>query len=85
MSNTNSRVYVAGHRGLVGSAIVKKLESQGYTNIITRTSSELDLINQQAVADFFAKEKPEDVYLLRPKSVASMPIIPTVVNSYIIT
>ncbi len=67
MSNTDCRIYVAGHRGLVGSAIVRQLESQGYTNIITRTSSELDLINQQAVADFFAQEKPGYVFLAAAK------------------
>lgn len=67
MSNTDCRIYVAGHRGLVGSAIIRQLESQGYTNIITRTSRELDLINQQAVADFFAKEKPEYVFLAAAK------------------
>ena len=50
----NSKIYVAGHRGMVGSAIVRELQRQGYTNIITRTHKELDLINQQAVNDFFA-------------------------------
>ena len=54
-----SKVYVAGHRGMVGSAIVRKLTSLGYTNLITRTSAELDLRNQQQVLDFFAIEKPE--------------------------
>ena len=54
--NKNSKIYVAGHRGLVGSAIVKNLESKGYTNIITRTHSELDLINQKDVEEFFEKE-----------------------------
>jgi GDP-L-fucose synthase len=49
----NSKIYIAGHQGLVGSAIVKNLESKGYTNIITRTHSELDLIDQQAVSAFF--------------------------------
>ena len=50
--------YVAGHRGMVGSAIVENLKSKGYNNIITRTSSELNLINQKEVSDFFEKEKP---------------------------
>ena len=59
MMNKDSKIYVAGHRGMVGSAIVRALEKQGYTNIITRTHKELDLINQQAVVDFFAAEKPE--------------------------
>jgi GDP-L-fucose synthase len=51
----NSKIYVAGHRGMVGSAIVRKLESLGFNNIITRTSAELDLRNQQSVNEFFAK------------------------------
>ena len=59
----NSRIYVAGHRGLVGSAIVRNLQAKGYTNIITRTHSELDLQNQAAVNAFFAEEKPEYVFL----------------------
>jgi GDP-L-fucose synthase len=58
----NSKIYVAGHRGMVGSAIVANLVNKGYTNIITRTSSELDLINQQNVAHFFETEKPEYVF-----------------------
>ena len=59
----NSKIYVAGHRGMVGSAIVRKLESLGFANIITRNSAELDLRNQQAVNEFFAKEKPVYVIL----------------------
>ena len=58
-----SKVYVAGHRGLVGSAIVRALHGSGITNVVTRTSKELDLRNQQAVADFFAAEQPEYVFL----------------------
>ena len=65
--NKNSKIYVAGHRGLVGSAIVKNLVSKGYTNIITRTHKELDLINQKAVEEFFEKEKPEYVILAAAK------------------
>ncbi len=65
--NKNSKIYVAGHRGLVGSAIVKNLESKGYTNIITRTHSELDLTNQKDVEKFFEKEKPEYVILAAAK------------------
>ena len=63
----NSKIYVAGHRGMVGSAIVRELKRQGYTNIITRTHSELDLINQEAVDRFFAEEKPEYVFLAAAK------------------
>ncbi len=65
--NKNSKIYVAGHRGMVGSAITRKLEKEGYTNIITRTSAQLDLRNQQAVADFFAAEQPEYVFLAAAK------------------
>jgi GDP-L-fucose synthase len=63
----NASVFVAGHRGMVGSAIVRKLQHQGFKNIITRTSKELDLKNPQAVADFFATEKPEYVFLAAAK------------------
>lgn len=63
----SSKIYVAGHRGMVGSAIVRNLQQKGYTNIVTRTSSELDLKNQQAVIDFYAKEKPEYVFLAAAK------------------
>jgi GDP-L-fucose synthase len=63
----NSKIYIAGHGGMVGSAIVRKLEKEGYTNLLTRTSDELDLRNQQAVADFFAAEQPEYVFLAAAK------------------
>ena len=63
----NDKIYVAGHRGLVGSAIVRSLERQGYTNVIGRTHSELDLLDQVAVRDFFEKEKPEYVILAAAK------------------
>ena len=63
----NSRIYVAGHRGLVGSAILKNLEKRGYTSLITRTHSELDLVDPVAVAAFFASEKPEFVFLAAAK------------------
>ncbi|MGD9625701.1 MAG: GDP-L-fucose synthase family protein [Arcobacter sp.] len=65
--NKNSKIYVAGHRGLVGSAIVKNLESKGYTNLIYKTHKELDLTNQKAVEDFFEIEKPEYVILAAAK------------------
>ncbi len=58
-----SRIYVAGHRGLAGSAIVRQLESQGYSNLIFRTHKQLDLTNQTAVNEFFAQEQPEYVFL----------------------
>lgn len=63
----NSRVYVAGHRGLVGSAIVRNLEAKGFTNIITRTHVQLDLTNQADVRRFFEEEKPEYVFLAAAK------------------
>ena len=63
----NAKIYVAGHRGLVGSAILRALEKQGFTNIVTRTSQELDLRNYQHTADFFADEKPDYVFLAAAK------------------
>ena len=63
----NAKIYVAGHRGMVGSAIVRELQRQGYTNIITRTHKELDLTRQEAVERFFAEEKPEYVFLAAAK------------------
>lgn len=62
-----AKIYVAGHRGMVGSAIVRELQRQGYTNIITRTHSELDLCRQEQVERFFAQEKPEYVFLAAAK------------------
>lgn len=62
-----AKIYIAGHRGMVGSAIHRALTSRGYENIITRSSSELDLRNQQAVADFFAEEQPDYVFLAAAK------------------
>lgn len=62
-----AKIYIAGHRGMVGSAIYRKLQKEGYQNIITRTSKELDLRNQQAVTDFFAQEKPGYVFLAAAK------------------
>lgn len=61
--NKDSKIFVAGHRGLVGSAILKNLKTKGYTNFVLRTHTELDLTDQQAVHDFFAVEKPEYVFL----------------------
>ena len=63
----HSRIYIAGHRGMVGSAIVRCLESQGYTNIVTQTHQELDLLDQQAVREFLAKEKIDFVVLAAAK------------------
>ena len=63
----DAKIYVAGHRGMVGSAICRELERQGYTNIITRTHAQLDLCRQDAVDAFFAEEKPEYVFLAAAK------------------
>ena len=63
----SKKIYVAGHRGLVGSALVRKLEKEGFTNIITRTHQELDLIRQADVEEFFEKEKPDYVILAAAK------------------
>ena len=63
----NAKIYVAGHRGLVGSALMRQLHTQGYKNVVTRTHAELDLTNQQAVHDFFQSEKPEYVFLAAAK------------------
>jgi GDP-L-fucose synthase len=62
-----SKIYIAGHRGLVGSAILRKLEKEGFENLLLRSSSEVDLRDQQAVKDFFEKEKPEYVFLAAAK------------------
>lgn len=63
----DAKIYVAGHTGLVGSALLRKLKSEGYNNIVTRSKAELDLCRQQAVEEFFAKEKPEYVFLAAAK------------------
>ncbi len=63
----NSKIYVAGHRGMVGSAIVRKLKTQGFNNFVFRTSQELDLRNQEAVKSFFELEKPDFVFLAAAK------------------
>ncbi|HQW07085.1 MAG TPA: GDP-L-fucose synthase [Flavobacteriales bacterium] len=65
--NKTDKIYIAGHRGMVGSAIIRKLQAEGFTNILTRTSKELDLKEQQAVRDFFAQEKPDVVVLAAAK------------------
>jgi GDP-L-fucose synthase len=65
--NKNDKIYVAGHKGMVGSAIVRKLRKEGFDNIVTRASSEVDLRNQQQVKDFFQAEKPDFVFLAAAK------------------
>ena len=66
-ADLNQKIYVAGHRGMVGSAIVRNLQANGYTNIVTRTHAELDLTNQAAVKAFFEQETPDQVYLAAAK------------------
>jgi len=65
--NKQSKIYVAGNTGLVGSAIVRKLETEGYSNLVFTPFPQYDLANQQQVEDFFAKEKPEYVFLAAAK------------------
>ena len=65
--NQSDKIYVAGHRGLVGSAIMRSLDKNGYKNVIGRTHRELDLTNQQAVRDFFEMERPDIVVLAAAK------------------
>lgn len=65
--NKKNKIYIAGHRGMVGSAILRALQAQGFSNFVLRTSAELDLRNQRAVAEFFAAEKPDYVFLAAAK------------------
>ena len=59
----NSKIYIAGHRGMVGSALLRKIKEHGFTNIVTKSSKELDLRNQKKVLDFFQREKPDYVII----------------------
>ena len=65
--NKNSKIYIAGHNGMVGSAIKRNLESKGFTNIVTRSREKLNLLKEAEVAAFFEAEKPEYVFWLLPK------------------
>ncbi len=65
--NKDSKIFIAGHRGMVGSAILRKLKQEGFNNIVTKTSDQLDLRQQQAMSDFFSKERPEFVFLAAAK------------------
>jgi len=65
--NLHDKIYVAGHRGMVGSAIVRRLEKEGFSNIVTRSSEELNLVDQQAVSTFFERERPDYVFLAAAK------------------
>ena len=63
----NAKIFVAGHRGMVGSALVRRLQAAGYTNVITRSRQELDLLSQQAVHDFMHQERPDYIYIAAAK------------------
>jgi GDP-L-fucose synthase len=65
--NKTDKIYIAGHRGMVGSAVIRKLQKEGFNNLLCRTSADLDLRNQQAVADFMRQEKPDYVFLAAAK------------------
>jgi len=67
LNNLHQKIYIAGHRGMVGKAIVRALQAKGYSNLVTRTHAELDLTKQATVAQFFASEKPDQVYLAAAK------------------
>lgn len=73
--NKNSKIYIAGHRGLVGSAIHRKLMKDGYTNLVVRASKELDLRDKGQVDSFFKEEKPEFVFVAAAKVGGSLPIM----------
>ena len=75
MLDKNAKIYVAGHRGLVGSAIWKNLEEKGYTNLIGKTHTELDLLDGVAVRRFFDEEQPEYVFSFWAAP-ASIPVMP---------
>ncbi len=74
LNDLKQKIYIAGHRGMVGSAIVRELKRKGYTNLVYRTHQELDLTNQLAVQNFFAQDKPNQVYLAAAKVGGFMPI-----------
>jgi GDP-L-fucose synthase len=76
----NAKIYIAGHRGMVGSAIVRKLQNEGYENLLLRTSAELDLRNQDATETFFKEQKPDYVFLAAAKVGGILPTIPIVVS-----
>ena len=63
----NAKIFIAGHRGMVGSAIMRTLQAKGYSNLLTRTRKELDLLDQRAVYDFLAHERPDYVFIAAAK------------------
>ena len=80
--NHNDKIYIAGHSGLVGSAIIRELEAQGFNNLLVRTHKELNLINQSQVKNFFNEEKPDYVILAAGKVggiyANNLPILPQI-------
>ena len=76
----HQKIYVAGHRGMVGSAIVRNLQAKGFTNIVTRTHAQLDLTNQAQVKAFFEQEKPNQVYLAAAKVGGTAPTVLNAAN-----
>jgi len=77
----NAKIFVAGHRGMVGSAIVRRLQCAGYPNVITRTRQELDLLNQRAVHDFLSAEQPDYLFIAAAKVGGSRPTMCTAPTS----
>lgn len=75
--DNRAKIYVAGHRGMVGSAIVRRLQTAGYSNVLTRTHAELDLTHQTSVEQFFKQEKPGYVFLAAAKVGVFIPTTPT--------
>jgi GDP-L-fucose synthase len=73
--NKNTKIYVAGHRGMVGSAIIRQLQAKGFNNLITKTYAELDLTNQQAVKNFFQEEKSSSMAFSKFFSIRLAPSI----------
>jgi len=82
--NQTDKIYIAGHRGMVGSGIERKLRKEGFNNIITKSSAQLDLRNQQSVSAFFELEKPDYVILAAAKVGGIHAIILTVLNLFMI-
>lgn len=83
--NKNAKIFVAGHRGMVGSALVRRLQAGGYTQVLTASRQELDLLDQRAVHDWLQENKPDYLSLPRPRSAASRPTTSTAPSSSIRT
>ena len=81
--NKSDKIYVAGHRGLVGSALVRNLEGKGYNNLLKRTHAELDLTDEKAVAEFFRSEKPDYVFLAAAKAYCSWGLAASILKMHL--